>query len=644
MCSLTFHARSLYVNAWKNRLKYERTRRPSSATLIIVPLALLEHWYEQLNRHLGLCYQARDTSTCRGVVYLDGLGDIVDVVPPLSSVKIPTSDVHNISVSELSQYLIVVTTFERCQVEAAKLCLSKEEDDVGSDAVRVDSYNTAAQLFLKIRWLRLIVDEGHELGFYNNSTVKNAECRRRLANNQYLISYVYRIAAERRWVMSGTPTTGTNTRIALEQIYKLLTFLRHPMYGTGSDCYQHFEEQIMQPIMMQTKDGASKLVTLLKSIMIRHTKSDLDLHEPIRSAVVLDPLPDLNNPVEDRVRWIDRAKAMYIVDVLLKAKEKWKESSRRSSNGTSLSGDNASCRRPKAIVFSKESHLLQGAAHFLYTSLGDRDICEHFGVYRSVELSRFRHSRRKYKVCVMCGHENGIANPNHCNKRLLLVKYLGDDEYNRGVDPNGIPVCECGGPSGFYRGGCLCSVQGCGEYKPKVCYPNPLGWIDHENDIGIIAEEHILGFEPGMTWNIDQQVHVVGSPYRERAIHATRASINDMKEPVLWHRGRRGGLARIVMWQNCGGHVFGLRNWFGDKILPDRPWCTQEEDATVLLLEEDGSTGLDLSFVTHIFLLDRIKDPALETQIISRAHRMGSTGPVAVHLVQVQETEEIKEV
>ena len=268
--------RSLYVNAWKNRLKYERTRRPSSATLIIVPLALLEHWYEQLNRHLGLRYQARDSSTCRGVVYLDGLGDIVDVVPPLSSVKVPTRDVHHISVSELSQYLIVVTTFERCQVEAAKLCLSKEDEDIGSDAVRVDSYNTAAQLFLKIRWLRLIVDEGHELGFYDTSHIKNAESRRRLVNNQYLISYVYRIAAERRWVMSGTPTTGTNTRVALEQIYKLLTFLRHPMYGTGSGCYQQFVEQIMQPIMTQTKDGAGKLVTLLKSIMIRHTKADLN--------------------------------------------------------------------------------------------------------------------------------------------------------------------------------------------------------------------------------------------------------------------------------------------------------------------------------------------------------------------------------
>lgn len=40
----------------------------------------------------------------------------------------------------------------------------------------------------------------------------------------------------------------------------------------------------------------------------------------------------------------------------------------------------------------------------------------------------------------------------------------------------------------------------------------------------------------------------------------------------------------------------------------------------------DGSHGLDLSFVTRIFLLERIKDKALQEQIISRANRMGATG------------------
>ena len=45
---------------------------------------------------------------------------------------------------------------------------------------------------------------------------------------------------------------------------------------------------------------------------------------------------------------------------------------------------------------------------------------------------------------------------------------------------------------------------------------------------------------------------------------------------------------------------------------------------------------MDLSFATHIFLLERIKDPALHNQIVSRAHRMGATGPVEVTLIQVR--------
>ena len=60
----------------------------------------------------------------------------------------------------------------------------------------------------------------------------------------------------------------------------------------------------------------------------------------------------------------------------------------------------------------------------------------------------------------------------------------------------------------------------------------------------------------------------------------------------------------------------------------------------MLLLQEDGSTGLDLSFATHIFLLDQLRDPALESQIISRAHRMGAKGPVDVTLLLANEVEE----
>ena len=41
------------------------------------------------------------------------------------------------------------------------------------------------------------------------------------------------------------------------------------------------------------------------------------------------------------------------------------------------------------------------------------------------------------------------------------------------------------------------------------------------------------------------------------------------------------------------------------------------------MLCEDGSHGLDLSFVTHLFILNPILDAALERQVVSRAHHMG---------------------
>lgn len=87
-----------------NRLTSDKGLRPitplpSSATLIIVPSALLEHWYdvviynynavanlccklyyrhEQITKHLNLKYYTSNGEG-RSVVYLDGLGDIVDV-------------------------------------------------------------------------------------------------------------------------------------------------------------------------------------------------------------------------------------------------------------------------------------------------------------------------------------------------------------------------------------------------------------------------------------------------------------------------------------------------------------------------------------------------------------------------------------
>jgi SNF2 family DNA or RNA helicase len=179
------------------RIRYERSLVPSAATLIVVPVNLLEHWYEQITRHLSLRYfssddhESNEDKVGRGIVYLDGLGDIVDVESPLNKFRL-NSRMESAS-KNLSGYLIVVTTFERCIIEGKKLLSTDRSFLLGQ---KVES-------LLKLRWLRLIVDEGHELGKSPVKENHSTEISRKKSfsidsNTDYLQKFISEIAAERR--------------------------------------------------------------------------------------------------------------------------------------------------------------------------------------------------------------------------------------------------------------------------------------------------------------------------------------------------------------------------------------------------------------------------------------------------------------
>lgn len=50
----------------------------------------------------------------------------------------------------------------------------------------------------------------------------------------------------------------------------------------------------------------------------------------------------------------------------------------------------------------------------------------------------------------------------------------------------------------------------------------------------------------------------------------------------------------------------------------------------VLVMDETGSVGLDLSFVGWVFLMEPLADASLEAQVTARAHRMGASQAVHV--------------
>ena len=55
-----------------------------------------------------------------------------------------------------------------------------------------------------------------------------------------------------------------------------------------------------------------------------------------------------------------------------------------------------------------------------------------------------------------------------------------------------------------------------------------------------------------------------------------------------------------------------------------------DPNVPVLLMDVSGAVGLNLHFVSHVFLMDPIPDVSLEEQIIARAWRMGAKETVRI--------------
>ncbi|KAJ1454919.1 SNF2 family N-terminal domain-containing protein [Pelagophyceae sp. CCMP2097] len=117
------------------------------------------------------------------------------------------------------------------------------------------------------------------------------------------------------------------------------------------------------------------------------------------------------------------------------------------------------------------------------------------------------------------------------------------------------------------------------------------------------AEDDVLGHAVGRVYTVGQRVFLHG---------------------VV----TRGGVVAAV--GRCG-----LR-----RTRDDRVRALPYDGARILLLSTDGRHGLDLPFVTHIFLLSTIWEPTVERQVVSRACRIGATGPVTVDQLVMRGTAE----
>ncbi|KAL3927260.1 MAG: hypothetical protein SGPRY_002909 [Prymnesium sp.] len=290
--------RALHMSEGGRRALFERGLIPSGATLVLVPSALLEHWFEQIRRHVDLRVLGRGAAGGRarswdeegemrgegdgkgerrgegmgegedegwrerereeeGGVWVDGMGDMAG----RADFRVRARDLGRPLPDEyvLLDYSIVLTTYERCAAEGRRGETSP---------------------LMKIRWLRLVVDEGHEMGSHEISTANR---------------FIAALPAERRWVMSGTPTVGDKViggGGAIAQIGRLLSFLREPTYGVAmgealcgggeggeqegdkeSRQRTRWQREVVRPMEKREEAVVDRLVSLLKTFMVKPTSS-----------------------------------------------------------------------------------------------------------------------------------------------------------------------------------------------------------------------------------------------------------------------------------------------------------------------------------------------------------------------------------
>ena len=159
--------RRYFANDRGKRLMFERDLLPCGTTLVIVPDALLEHWAEQIREHLKLesfvdrGTDDEDGGENRGVVYIDGVGDLSTARFPLNYGRISLP-----SEFDLSDYMIVVVPFVRIKQEYLRAMNGKKRrrDDVDFDLSPNGESCASSSPLLQLRWFRIVVDEGHELG------------------------------------------------------------------------------------------------------------------------------------------------------------------------------------------------------------------------------------------------------------------------------------------------------------------------------------------------------------------------------------------------------------------------------------------------------------------------------------------------
>jgi len=641
----------------------------SSTTLIVVPGTLIDHWKYQITAH-----------TRKGVLKVLAVAKKEDLLPA----------------EHLALYDVVITTFDQLSKEWAvanpapgserwyklhgtvgrgtqswRISLHDYEG-VGSKRARAaeaaaTAEATASEL-LRVQWQRVVLDEGHVMG-------ASADTNRALMLGS--------IVAGAKWICTGTPAPSTPAA-ELQHMYGLIAALDVQPYSRA-DVWRAL---VHRPFESHDVGSWVRLHALLARIMIRSVKADMERLGEIPTCQVISTELDLSRPekkayngliaIIQRNILLAECGGSRVDSLLHKNNRKYAlEAINNARKACCVTGQfNLELVRPhleECIADMRRGHSLHEA------------LCQCNGSYFDVPTLKQRIHSERSGQCPLLEDKSRVVPEVRVAKIKGAFAGVGGSGGERAVvaDLDGHVRCEgCQQLSVFPLitpcGHMLCiecvsardATSQCpicearyshgrfAHFQPSVENPKmewSTDWIDAVSTkvALLLTRLRAYGFFGKLPVNENWWSQYVA----KRVRHSTNGMASRVRARGLG-AGRRSG--KCIVFSNFIEAIDSVANTISEALyghgifmrfttnmkrgMQERIEALKlfRDDPTisVLLLDGTGAVGLDLSFVSHIFLLDPIWDKSQEDQVISRAHRLGARQAIIVEKFIARDTVE----
>ncbi|KAK8961787.1 F-box protein [Platanthera guangdongensis] len=550
----------------------------SGATLVVVPANLVEHWTTQIEKHIR-------PGQLRVYVWNEN--------------RQPGA--HNLA----WDYDVVITTFNR---------FSSEWNPHKKSAL------------MQVHWLRVILDEGHTLGSSLSLT------------NKFQMSIS--LHASNRWILTGTPTPNTPNS-QLSQLHPMLKFLHEEAYGQND---KSWEAGILRPFDEHVVEGRTYLLQLLERIMISARKIDLKNIPPCNKKVTfLDFTTEHSKSYNELVLTVRRNILMADwndpshVESLLNPKQ-WKFRSNTIKNVR------LSCCVSGHIKVTDAGHDIQETMDILVQQ-GLDPFSEDYVFIKNALLDGCS--------CFRCKDWCRLPVITPCRHLLCLDCVAMDSE-----------KCTYPGCNNRYEMQSPEALKRPENPNPKWPVPKDLielqpsykqdDWDPDWESTSSSKVAYLINKLKDLLRSNLQAHGCVDVIYRSKMLAGQSSDASTHQEITGPNCDScKAEPLKVIVFSQFLEHIHVIEQQltiagieFGKLYTPLHAFhkmkslkmFQHDANCTVLLMDGSAALGLDLSFVTHVFLMEPIWDRSMEEQVISRAHRMGATRPVHVETLAMRST------